>query len=174
MTNSASDELVERIRQWLTYDPLTGVCRWKVDRISGHGKRQAVAGQVAGSLSKVHGYVIVTIEGRGIAAHQIAWLLSHGRWPAKFIDHINGVRNDNRLCNLREATHSQNCQNAKLKSTNTTGAKGVYRSGINSWGARIRHNGTLHNLGIFPSIAEASQAYTRAAERLHREFMRAG
>jgi hypothetical protein len=57
------------------------------------------------------GYVYIMVRGRMYAAHRLAWLYVHGEFPKDEIDHINRIRGDNRICNLREATHKENCRN---------------------------------------------------------------
>ena len=70
----------------------------------------AKAGQVASSVNAL-GYGRVKINGKSVLAHRLAWALHYGEWPDGAIDHINGIKTDNRLCNLRLATRAQNQQN---------------------------------------------------------------
>jgi hypothetical protein len=86
------------------------------------------------------------------------------------IDHINRDTYDNRLCNLRLATPSQNKQN----SIGTSGRmKGVtFHKGVNKWQAQIKANGKHIYLGLFPSEEQAHQAYLAASSEHHGEFAR--
>ena len=80
-----------------------------------------------------YGYKRLTVNGKKTSCHRIIWEMHHGAIPRGMeVDHINRVRDDNRIENLRLVTRSQNALNSKLKATNTTGIKGLYFSG-NSW-----------------------------------------
>jgi hypothetical protein len=92
-----------------------------------------------------------------------------------YIDHINGNGLDNRRCNLRVCTHTENMQNRKMHKNNTSGYKGVYqdkRAKNKKWVAVIRCNGVKHFLGIFTEKIEAAKAYNSGAIRYFGEFAR--
>lgn len=103
------------------------------------------SGKVAGCLSKSKGYIEIIINNKIYYAHRLAWLYVTGAFPKKEIDHINGIRNDNRVDNLRAATHEDNQKNQKLRKDNSTGYQGVifnkkeekYKVQINNKGERI-------------------------------------
>ena len=103
---------VEDLRRILTYNPETGGFRWAVDR--GCNANRVKAGTIAGSV-KDNGYVAIKIGRTFYKAHRLAWFLGTGEWPAPDIeiDHINRVRGDNRLCNLRPVTRIGNQANVK-------------------------------------------------------------
>ena len=104
-------------------------------------------------------------------AHRIAWAIVHGRWPEHFLDHINRVRTDNRLANLREATNAENLRNRSVVRNNESGTKGVRMDKRSKrWQARIKIGGTSISLGAFASRDEAAAAYTAAAKKYHGEF----
>lgn len=84
------------------------------------------------------------------------------------VDHINGDGLDNRRCNLRLATASENCVNRVAH--NPTGFRGVRKSGKNRWSALIQWQGRQRNLGSFSCSEEAAAAYDRAAVSLHGAF----
>lgn len=94
----------ERLRELLTYDPETGEFRWRYTR----GCR--ARGQIAGTVTCL-GYLTIAIDGRKYKAHRLAWLHVHGEWPYPEIDHINRIKLDNRLVNLRRATRAENNAN---------------------------------------------------------------
>lgn len=94
-----SELTLERVKELLNYDPETGLFSWNAKR----GRCAKLA--VAGSWNS-YGYRRITVDGRGYPAHRLAWLHVHGRWPQGEIDHINGIKHDNRLANLCEATSS--------------------------------------------------------------------
>lgn len=168
---------IEQLRGLLDYDPETGVFRWK-DRGVVRGWKPSMVGQVAGKKS-TNGHVRLELrygEGRArsYGAHRVAWAFVTGAWPAKDIDHINGVPDDNRFVNLREATHAQNMCNSKKRAHNQWGVKGVepyFRTG--RWQARITVGGRRMNLGVFNTMEEAAAAYRSASPVYHGEFGRA-
>jgi len=86
-----------------------------------------------------------------------------------FIDHINGDRKDNRIENLRACTKRQNSGNAKLSVRNSTGYRGVSKSG-NGFRALICRRGKLQHLGVFQTAVEAGKVYDNAARKVFREF----
>lgn len=158
----------ERLRALLDYSPKEGTFRWLAKK----GNR-ATPGKLAGSIS-VYGYRIIRIDQRDYRAARLAWLYTHGVWPAALVDHINCVRSDDRIENLREATYAQNNANSKPRSRRKTAApKGVsYHKAGRCWTAHIAANGVSEHLGSFQSIDMAAAAYAAAAERLHGNFTR--
>jgi hypothetical protein len=92
----------ELVRELLDYNPDTGTVIWKVKH-SAMGK----AGKVVGA-SKTQNYKTVYLYGISYNLHRVIWLMVYGKWPTKHIDHINGIRGDNRLINLREVTMTEN------------------------------------------------------------------
>lgn len=145
----------------LHYDDETGEFRWK----GTFGKR-AIAGCAAGAVTSL-GYVSIRINGRAYQAHRIAWLIKTRAWPIADIDHINGVRSDNRWCNIRQATRSQNCMNRPIPRNNTSGYKGVsFHRHSRKWYAHI--SGKC--IGYFMTPEQASDAYERASSALFGEF----
>jgi hypothetical protein len=112
---------IERLKELLHYDPDTGMFTWRVN------KGPFLAGDVAGRTVKTGKYWRVGIDGKRYIASRLAWLYMTGVWPSYDIDHINRDRQDNRFCNLRDVTTSQNCFNTGKRSHNTTGYQGVYR-----------------------------------------------
>jgi hypothetical protein len=118
------------------------------------------------------GPVVASVYYKGLKWEKthIIWLYVHGRWPKVYIDHIDRDRNNNRLSNLREATHKQNSYNQVRP--NSHGYKGIafdpWRS--KPWRAQIRINGAKVNLGRFKTKEEATEAYCNAALEHHGEF----
>lgn len=161
-TNSIDREDAVKL---LRYEPETGKFFWRIS--TGPIK----AGAQAGTINN-RGYVRISINRREFLAHRIAWLISAGQMPSGEIDHINGDRTDNRISNLRLATHTQNSLNRGRNSNNTSGFKGVHRNG-SKFRALICHNGTFFHLGMFSDPVEAHAAYVEASLRIHGEFGRA-
>src|SRR4051812_36538770 len=112
--------MVERLHELLDYQPDTGVFRWKKRR----GPRSA--GAIAGSVA-TKGYWRITLDGQECLAHRLAWLYVHGTWPDGELDHIDQVKTNNRISNLRPVTSSQNKQNISgPQRNNASGHRGVY------------------------------------------------
>lgn len=159
----------EKLKEWLHYDPETGIFRWL--------KSPSIAsrvGDIAGGVNH-DGYVRIRIAGLRSMAHRLVWLYIHGEWPAKEIDHVNGVRHDNRVSNLRLATRSENSKNTELLKSNTTGVKGVsWSKHTGKYSAYIRFNNIRLSLGHYPTIEKASEVVRAARERLHGEFANHG
>jgi hypothetical protein len=150
----------DRLRELLHYDPETGVFTWRVKR------RCVEAGAAAGSISPSR-YRTIMVAGKNYQAHRLAWLYTTGEWPAEDIDHINGVRSDNRIANLRTCTRAQNSQNT-CKRSNRSGARGVWwHARAQKWAAGITVNYKAHHLGLFDDIESASAAYVDAKARFH-------
>ena len=155
------------LRNILDYAPETGCFTWRKspsDKIR--------VGQIAGGRH-CQGYTSITFLGQKYLAHRLAWLYCFGVWPKDQIDHINGVKTDNRIKNLREATAVENGRNMRLPKDNTSGYKGVYRDRTRrKWLAHIRVNGVMKNLGRFTDIEAAANAYAKAARENFGEFAR--
>lgn len=160
-------------RELLDYDAETGILTWKQDRMCGRAYAQyrIAKGDVAGS--ETGGYINVCLNGKLYRAHRLAWLIHYGEWPPNHLDHINGNRSDNRLCNLRTADAAGNARNAKKRADNKSGFKGVcLKKDTGKWGASIAVGGRKMHLGYYKSPKLAHEAYKAAATRLHGEFAR--
>lgn len=159
--SSLSPNALSELRSAIGYDPETGILTRK--KKTG---QNVVVGKEAGWKDS-QGYRRVRVLGRCWASHRLAWSLHYGEEPAGIIDHINGVRDDNRIQNLRIVTPSENTQNMhSVRSDNETGVTGVRKRG-GRYEARICINGKTVYLGGFPSAQEASDAYRAAKMRLH-------
>jgi hypothetical protein len=114
-------------------------------------------------VTLVKGYLVGSIFGQRLNAHQIIFAMTDGRWPADFLDHIDGDRSNNSRANLREVDHLQNCRNAKMPVTNTTGAVGLeWVARVGRWRARIQVDGRTIHLGYFAEREAAIQARAEA------------
>lgn len=142
-----------RLREVVTYEPLTGLFRWREYR--GHWAR---AGDVAGSLDKSSGYVQICIDQVSQYAHRLAWLYTHGRWPEGLIDHENHDRSDNRIDNLRDVSIEVNNANpAGARAHSRSGIPGVYQLPNGRWCAYITRNRKRKHLGVFRTAEAAGQ-----------------
>lgn len=115
-------------------------------------------------------YATVAFEGRLILAHRLVWTLHYGRYPEGIIDHINGLKGDNRIENLREATRAQNRWNCKPSSRNATGFGGVFQTRQGAYRGRATKNYVVYETPEFddPELAELAGIVMR--ERLYGEF----
>lgn len=149
----------EALRSQFVYEPETG----KLTRLT-TGKSD---------WSKSTGYLQVMLDGRPCHAHRIAWVIYHGKNPARQIDHINGDRSDNRICNLREADETGNMRNKGKHKNNTSGFPGVcWHKQQGKWRAFIMLHYRQFALGLFETKEEAIVARIEAEKRHFGAFRR--
>ena len=152
----------ERIKNYLLYNEITGELFWIKSP-----KYDINVGDEAGSITN-QGYVKLTLLKKQLTAHRIIWFMVYGYWPNE-IDHINGIRTDNRLVNLREVTRTQNMRN----SCSNKGFKGVsYHKRDKKFHSRIWSKGKNIHLGSYSSEIEAASAYNSKAKELFGEYAR--
>lgn len=155
----------EELKNELLYDECTGVfTRNKKTR----GKKSNV-GNVAGCLDK-DGYIRIKVLGKPYQAHRLAWLYIYGSFPEKYIDHINGQRNDNRISNLRDVDMATNIQNLKksMSSNKTSGFLGVcFDKRRCLFTAQIQNRGKKIVIGYYQTAQEAHQAYLIKKREIH-------
>lgn len=160
----------EVLRQLLEYDDATGKLFWK-ERDSEWFKadRDMVAwnARYAGReafTAYVKGYKNGWVLGRSHYAHRVILAMIDNVWP-EATDHINGIKDDNRLCNLRAVSHAENMRNLPVTSANSSGVIGVwYVVKRGKWGAQIVRDGQNIFLGHYDNEREAKIA-RRAAEK---------
>jgi len=153
------------LKSLLRYEPDTG----NFIRLTKVSNRVNV-GDVAGGIQN-SGYISIKVSGKYYRAHRLAWLYTHGMWPNEMLDHINGDKADNRLCNLRECSRVQNGRNQKLSHVNTSGFKGVcWHKASNKWMACIGINKKQKHLGLYYTAEDAAIAYDTAAREMYGEF----
>jgi len=132
-----------RLKELLSYGADTG----EFTRIKTVGRCNA--GTVSGFSDCSEGYTCIHIDGRTFKAHRVAWLYTHGYWP-DHIDHINGIRTDNRILNLRDITKAENAKNQRVPKNNTSGLIGVYwDKGKRKWMVGIGVNKKLKHIGYY-------------------------
>lgn len=170
---------VEMLRELMDYNPETGVFHWKKRDISmfpsariGNSWNAKHVGKQALIVDN-HGYKKGRIFGEDFMAHRIAWAIYYGEWPAEDLDHINGDRSDNRICNLRLATDSENLRNRGAQKNNSSGYKGVhFCNRSKSWIAKLQVEKKNVYIGKFSTPEDAYAAYCMAAPKHHGEFAR--
>lgn len=155
----------DRLKQLIHYDPQSGQMTW----ISHHQQTQLI-GKSAGA-SDGAGYILIGIDRKLYRAHRLAFLYMTGSMPA-LVDHINGVKSDNRWNNLRASNKVGNAQNIhKSHRDSKTGLLGVEIS-RGKFAARISIRGKRIGLGTFNTAKEAHDAYMSAKRALHDSFDR--
>lgn len=154
----------ERLRELFIYDEDTGVFTRRV-AVGRHGCYGA--GVVAGTKSG-HGYIVIGVDSKRYLAHRLAWIYANGTCP-KQLDHVNGNGEDNRLCNLRPATYSQNMSNTKPRASKY--GRGIYKN-KSKYSVRINVDKKAIRLGTFETVEEAREAYRKGAKKYHGEFAR--
>lgn len=167
-TDLHSSLTLGRVRAAFSYDPETGVFTWRHQPGKGHRR----AGSTAGHLHASTGYVTIWLDGASYLAHRLAWFYVHGFWPALYLDHINGDQADNRLCNLREATQSQNMANQhRQRTTNRSGYRGVsFNRDAGKWRAVVHVSRKQISLGYFNTPEAAKTAYDIAIRQHFGEY----
>ncbi len=148
----------ERLRAVLDYDPETGRFTRKANGNSVFSNNKS-------------GYIQIGIDGKMYTGHRLAWLHIHGELPPDQIDHINGVRDDNRITNLRESSQADNCGNVARHQDNKSGYKGVFQC-RGKWQAQVCRDGVKKHLGTFETPEAAHAAYCEAAWLVFGEFAR--
>lgn len=146
------------LKDILHYDPFSGKLTWRTNRTV-----TARQGQEAGCIHS-NGYRYVIINRKQYLAHRLIWLYQYGFWPENEIDHANGIKNDNRLSNLRAATRFDNARNVKKR---RSGLKGVQPNG-NGWRVTFQQK----YAGQFPTEEEAHAHYCLLAKAKFGEFWR--
>jgi len=149
------------LKSILNYNEKTGDFIW----VNTHKNTSFMLNKIAGNLDS-HNYIIIRINKKAYKAHRLAWLYVYGEWPKNYIDHINGIRNDNRIENLQDVTKRKNQQNQKLhRQGNLVGAS--YHKASNKWQARILINGIRIYLGLYNTELEAHNRYLLELNKLN-------
>lgn len=146
----------------MSYNPETGV----FTRLSKRQNGRTKLGDPAGTHNTT-GHIQMMVNGKLYLAHRLAWLYMKGAWPETTLDHINRVRDDNRFCNIRLATHQQNMHNKGKYKNNTTGVVGVYRVPSGKYSAAIGCGGKFKHLGTYESFEDAVSARLAAQQVAH-------
>ena len=151
----------EGLMYLLNYDSTAGVFTWKSNRTPSVKK-----GDVAGTIDN-EGYRKISIGGRGYRAARLAWLYFYGNEPTYYIDHINGIKLDNRISNLRDVPLKINNQNMPThRSGHLLGTHFDPRRQKNPWQAITKINGKLTHIGMFSTQELAHEAYLQAIRRV--------
>lgn len=145
------------------YSKRTGVFTSRVNR-----KRVKVGDVIGGA--NVRGYWRTTIDGKFYFLHRLAWFYVYAIWPTMNLDHKNGIKSDNRICNLREADCVQNGRNRRTSVTNRTGVSGVFKVRSGRYRVDIKLPECRLNLGTYDTLDEAIRVRRQAERRYFGEF----
>lgn len=152
----------KELQELFVYHPDSG---WFTNKCS---RGRAKEGERAGH-EMCHGYRRIIVDYVKHYEHHLAWLYMYGEYPTE-IDHANGIRNDNRIVNLRLCNRSQNNFNTQTV-TGISGLTGAYLDKRNrQWFSKIQFGGQQKFLGNFASAEEAHAAYLVALNEIAGEF----
>ena len=141
-----------RLKELLHYDKETGVFTRKTKV----GKYEL--GSISGATHN-KGYIQITVDDKNYLAHRLAWMYVFGKFPKKQIDHINRVKTDNSIKNLRDVDASTNQHNIGVRSHNSSGITGVvWNSRRQKWVAQIIYRNKRYYIGTFKDVALAKIA----------------
>ena len=171
---SAKNITLHHLKSVLDYNPETG--RFIHKEVDGlHPNRNIrYAGKFADTALDKDGYRKVFISGYNVSvrAHRLAWFYHYGAHPAGNIDHINGRVDDNRICNLREASLVENRWNSRHQDRNKLSQRGISRNGKFGFRVRVNANGEHHYIGTFKTIDEAILARNEAHLKFYGDYAR--
>jgi len=155
---------IEELKEILTYDSESGVFSWNR---TGTGRSGKIAGTSSGG-----GYQQITIKRRKYLSHRLAWFFVNNEWPT-LIDHIDGDGMNNKICNLRIVTHSQNTMNCKINKNSRSGVNGVsFCNKKKKWTTYIQSKGKTIHLGRFVEKDDAIKSRRAAENQIFGTFCR--
>lgn len=167
------------LRECFDYDAATGALTWRIrprEHFKGgagwHNFNNQFANRPAGLADK-SGHIEVKLNGKGYQIARVIWAMQTGQMDFGLIDHIDGGPKNNRMSNLRLATHAQNARNRSHSSRNSSGVTGVtYHSQSGKWWARVTVGGKTHSFGLHKTVEGAAQVTYEAKQRLFGEYAR--
>lgn len=153
---------IEVLREMFVYNPETGEL---FRRVNSRARPNMLV--PSGSLSGT-GYLTAWVKTANVTVHRIAWALTHGAWPMEIVDHINGVKTDNRIANLRLVTPAQSLHNVSQTNDSTSGHRGVvWDPKAQKWCAQAEHEGRRFYFGRYARLEDAVAARHAGAVKLH-------
>jgi hypothetical protein len=158
----------QELKEILNYDKDTGIFTWKIAT----SNRVYVGKEV--SSKRNTGYISIGIKNKDYLVHRLAWLYVYGYLP-KYIDHINSIRADNRIENLREVTKTQNNQNSVIRKNNTSKVKNVaWHKQCKKWHVSLCVNNKRISFGLYDDLDLASLVAQEARNKYHKEYANHG
>jgi hypothetical protein len=132
------------------------------------GKR-IKAGCLAGRNAS-NGYRMIGLYKRSYMTHRLVFMFHHGYFP-KEVDHIDGNKSNNKIENLRPASHLENLRNQKIRTDNVSGHKNVgWAKREQKWRVRLTVNGKDKHIGYFDDRELADLVAVEATNKFHKEF----
>ena len=173
----------EILRKLLRYEPETGKLFWrkrtpdmfKTEKACRCWNTRHAGNETFSSVDK-DGYLLGMIFYRRLKSHRVIYAMAHGRWPKGQIDHIDGVKTNNKIENLRDVSPSQNARNMPLRTDNKTGISGItFHKRSKKWQCQLRDGGTDKYIGSFDTLggAIAAMSSARAEHGYHENHGRA-
>jgi len=147
----------EQVREMFDYDEDTGILTWKIR----YGYKHP--GDEVGYME--YGYKIHTTNKRDTGVHRLVWLWYYGKYPDQFIDHINGIKIDNRICNLRDVSQRENLHN-KQRHREGKSLGVFFNQWEQRWDARIFFEHKQYRLGVYDTEELALSAYKVAQKEI--------
>lgn len=163
---------LDRAKTAVSYDPETGIFTWLYRDDMPSRWNTMYAGKCAFTSIDQRGYFQGSIDNKAVTPHRLAWTFANGEMPHQIVDHVNGVKTDNRASNLRLATVRQNQQNAGSHGGSSSFCGVSFHRRDKRWQAYIVADGKHKHLGMFRYEIEAARAYDAAAIIHHGAFAR--
>lgn len=138
------------------YNKSEGILTWK------NPKKKRNVGLAVKSVHR--GYVVCEIKDHSFFAHRIIWFIEKHFWP-KMIDHINGIKTDNRIENLRECDSRANQMNRKSHREKTKMVGATFCKNNNKWKSQSLINKKRITFGYFNSELEAHEKYKNELQK---------
>jgi len=156
-------EFINTLLDLFEYNPKTGVVTRKIS-----ASRNTRKGDVVGSTDK-YGYLVVDVNRKKYRLHRLIWAIYYKQMPDKniYIDHINRIKNDNRIENLRLVSNQENMHNMSKKGGSSSFVGVCFEKKVNKWKASIGVNNKKKHLGHFDNEIDAANAYIKAKKELH-------
>lgn len=157
---------VEYLSKRLRYEPETGKLFWLDCEEMPNNWRTRFSTREAFTADNGNGYRVGNIKNVKFKAHRVIWALHQGQWPSDQIDHINGIRTDNRISNLRVVSCQENSRNQFMQKNNTSGVTGVsWCTYAGMWRAQISIDGRNKSLGYYSTLEAATEARAEASRQ---------
>lgn len=155
---------INELKRCVNYNPDNGLFTNLINR--GKSKKGKIIGHI-----NLRGYVQIRLNMKMYWAHRLAWFYTYEVWPTNLIDHINNIKSDNRILNLREATMSQNKMAQGITKGNKSGYKGVFfMKNTGKWKATCTINNKSNYIGTYDTPKEAFDAYNNFISLAHGKY----